>query len=117
MGRVIGGVRESRRSFPPGHEHHRVAGPRLRKLGQEAEANKVLDELKSRAKESNISSYQIALVYVGLGEKEQALQALDEALQEHSTLLAYLKMDPRFDPLRSDPRFQELLRRVGLRET
>lgn len=56
------------------------------------------------------------LVYVGLGEKDQAFQALDAAFQEHSTLLTYLRMDPRFDPLRSDPRFQELLRRVGLRE-
>ena len=57
------------------------------------------------------SAFQVALVNVGLGDKDAAFAVLEEAYRERSTLLTYLKMDPRFDPLRSDPRFQDLLRR------
>jgi hypothetical protein len=61
-----------------------------------------------------VSPYQLALVYAGLGEKERAFESLEKAKVERSTLLTYLKMDPRFDSLRPDPRFQDLLRRMGL---
>jgi len=53
-----------------------------------------------------------SILYVRLGDREQALASLEEAYQERSPVLRYLKMDPRFDPLRSDPRFQDLLRRL-----
>jgi len=82
--------------------------------GKKREARKVLDELQGRAKKTNLSAYQIALVHLGLGERKQVMDALEKAFQERSTLLVYLKMDPRFDPLRSDPRFEDLLRRIGL---
>ncbi len=82
--------------------------------GQKAKAQKILEELQGSAKQENISSYQFALVSAGLGEKGRAFEALEKAFRERSTLLTYLKMDPRFDPLRSDPRFQDLLRRIGL---
>lgn len=82
--------------------------------GQRGEARKILVELEGRSKKTYVSSYQLALVYLGLQEKDQSMKQLENAYQEHSTLLAYLKMDPRFDPLRSDPRFQNLLRRIGL---
>ncbi len=82
--------------------------------GHEIEAQKIIEELKDRAKRGYVSSYQIALVYIGLGHKDQAIEWLENAYQERSTLLGYLKMDPRFDSLRSDPRFAELVRRVGL---
>ncbi|PYT95567.1 MAG: hypothetical protein DMG38_26775 [Acidobacteria bacterium] len=61
-----------------------------------------------------VSSCQVALVYLGLRQNDRAMKHLEHAFQEHSTLLVYLKMDPRFDPLRSDSRFQDLLRRIGL---
>ncbi len=82
--------------------------------GQRGEAQKILVELEGRSKKTYVSSYQIALVYLGLRQSDRAMKELEKAYQEHSTLLAYLKMDPRFDPLRSDPRFQNLLRRIGL---
>jgi hypothetical protein len=78
---------------------------------------KILDELKTLAKQSDLSPYQLAVVYVGLGEKDRAFELLEKAKVERSTLLKYLKMDPRFDSLRSDPRFQDLLRGTGLSDS
>lgn len=85
-------------------------------MGKTQEARKILDELVLRAKSKRISAYQIALVHVGLGEKDRAFEVLERAFQERSTLLTYLKMDPRLDPLRADPRFRELLRRMNFPE-
>jgi len=82
--------------------------------GRRREAGVILGELEERAKQTNVSGYQIALVFAGLGDKDRSLEALEKAFREHSTLLTYLKMDPRFDPLRSKPRLRDLMRRVGL---
>jgi len=68
--------------------------------------------LKERAKTRYVSPIIFARRYVQLGEKEQAIASLEKAYQERSATLRYLKMDPRYDPLRSDPRFQDLLRRL-----
>lgn len=84
--------------------------------GQRAEAQKILAELTARSKTKYVSSYQFAVIYLGLGQNERAFAALERAYSERSTLLGYLKMDPRFDPLRSDPRFQNLLSRIDLSE-
>lgn len=83
--------------------------------GRRAEALKILDELKERSKEEYISVY-IALIYVGLGEKDQALKWLEKAYNEHDVSLVWLKMSPMFDTLRDDPRFQDLLRRMNFPE-
>ena len=56
----------------------------------------------------------MAILYVPLGDKEQAIASLEKAYQEHEGGLRYLKTGTSFDPLRSDPRFQDLLRRIGL---
>jgi eukaryotic-like serine/threonine-protein kinase len=82
--------------------------------GQKSKALQTLSELENRSKQEPISKYQFALVLVGLGEKEEAFTALEQAFRERSTLLTYLKMDPRFDSLRSDRRYTDLLRRIGL---
>jgi TolB-like protein/Tfp pilus assembly protein PilF len=84
--------------------------------GQNAEAKKILAELNERAKSKYVSSYQFAVIYTGLGQNDRAITALEEAYRERSTLLGYVKMDPRFDPLRSDPRFHSLLSRIHLPE-
>ena len=54
------------------------------------------------------------MIYVGLGEKKEALDQLQKAYNERAGQLIYLHVDPRFDSLRSDPRFQDLKRRIGL---
>lgn len=82
--------------------------------GHKAEARKIMDELNGIAKQRYVSSLYAAIIYTGLGEKEKAFQSLQKALEEHSVGLSTLKMDPRFDPLRSDPRFAELLRGMNL---
>jgi TolB-like protein/tetratricopeptide (TPR) repeat protein/predicted Ser/Thr protein kinase len=82
-------------------------------IGREKEAKEILSELSARAGQENISEYQLAVVHIGLGETAAAMEALQRAYQEHSTVLNYMKMDPRLGPLRGDPRFQDLLRRMN----
>ena len=83
-------------------------------VGNRREAEKVLQTLSDRAKKSYVSPFDLALIYTALGEKDKAFALLDKAVAEHSTFLVYSKWEPRLDPLRSDPRFQDLLRRIGL---
>ena len=82
--------------------------------GRRGEAEKVLDELRKRSKQRYVSSYVIATIYVGLDEKDQAFAWLEKAYEERASFLIFLKVDPRLDSLRSDARFADLLRRVGL---
>ena len=58
-------------------------------------------------------SYYFALVHAGLGQRSEALRDLERAYEERSTVLAYLMIDPRLAPLRDDPRFHALARRLG----
>jgi TolB-like protein/DNA-binding winged helix-turn-helix (wHTH) protein len=82
--------------------------------GDKAAALKVLTQLSALPRGTYISPLEIALIYVGLGRKADAFQWLDKAYVERSDLLIYVNVDPRFDSIRSDPRFQDLVRRVGL---
>ena len=84
--------------------------------GKPDEARKILQELATRAKQRYVPSYQVALVHAGLGDREKAFESLEKAFEERSTLLTYLKMDPRFDSLRSDARFHAMLRRLNFLE-
>ncbi|PYP18552.1 MAG: hypothetical protein DMD52_01810 [Gemmatimonadetes bacterium] len=81
--------------------------------GRRAEAGQLIDELRRQSREGYVSPYFFALISVGRGELDRAVGMLDQAAEERSTLLVYLRMDPRFAPLRSDPRFRALLRRLG----
>jgi TolB-like protein/tetratricopeptide (TPR) repeat protein len=83
-------------------------------MGDRTSVTKALDKLKSFGKEGRVSPYQLAIVYAALGETDKAFESLGQALQMRSTLLTYLKMDPRFDSLREDPRFSRLLERIGI---
>jgi len=82
--------------------------------GHRNEAIKTLEQLKKLSKQKYVSPYLIAEIYAGLGEKDQALEWLEKACDEHATSVIFLKVEPSFDDLRSDPRFQEMVRRIGL---
>ena len=84
-------------------------------IGKRAEAEKILHDLLKQSQKSYVSPYMIATIYAGLGDKEKAFSFLEKAYQERSPDVPYfLKADLRLDPLRSDPRFQDLMHRVGL---
>ena len=83
-------------------------------LGDRAAATSLLRELEDPSTAQPVSPASLAGVYVFLDEKEQALLLLERAYAEHDFRLAGLKTDPDWDPLRSDPRFQRLLRQVNL---
>jgi len=80
--------------------------------GETTPALDILDELKRGSTETHISSYDIAVIYIGLGRKDQAVEVLENAYQERSEWLRYVKVDPRLDPLRGDPRFEKLANQV-----
>ena len=61
----------------------------------------------------NVPPLSIAVIYVGLGDKDHAFDWLDKAYAERSSWMSWLKVDPRLDSLRSDPRFDALVRKVG----
>jgi len=84
------------------------------RAGQRAEASETILKLKDRVQKNGVGTYEIALVYAGLGNKEEAFAWLEKSYKMRDKGLTYLKLDPCMDPLRSDPRFTNLLRRVGL---
>jgi tetratricopeptide (TPR) repeat protein len=81
--------------------------------GSKNEAVKILNDLKNRSNHDVSNAPEIALVYIGLDEKDQAMAWLERAYAERFNPGVLLR--PAFDPLRSDPRFQDLLRRIGLK--
>lgn len=82
--------------------------------GNRAEAEKALQKLKEISQSRYVCPSLAATIYAGLGDKEKALQGLEKAYEDRSECLWVLPFDPRLDSLRSDPRFQDLLRRTGL---
>jgi adenylate cyclase len=78
------------------------------------EANEMLDKLNELSKQQYVSPYEVATIYIALGNSEQAFQLLEEAYAEHSFHLVYLNVSPQFKSVRSDPRFQDLVQRLGL---
>ena len=84
-------------------------------IGRKAEAEKILSELQRQSKVTYVSPYMIAAIYAGLGRSDKAFEFLEKAYRERSSDIPYfIKADLRMDSLRSDPRFQDLLRRVRL---
>lgn len=81
--------------------------------GNQIEARKLLAELEERSKQQFVSSYQMATVYAGLGDTQRAMDSLQRAYSPGSIDLVQLKTDPKLDPLRNDPRFQEILKKIA----
>jgi len=82
--------------------------------GRRPAALDVIEKLKATSSEHYVPPAAVALVFSGLGERGEALAWLEKANEERDPWITGLKVEPMFDPLRSDPRFQDLLRRVGL---
>jgi len=82
--------------------------------GKRTEALAALAELQERARRQYVPPYDIALVYIGLGDTEQAFAWLEKAYADHSTEMIYFKVEPMLAPLRQLPPYQNLLRRMGL---
>jgi TolB-like protein/Tfp pilus assembly protein PilF len=82
--------------------------------GDRPEARRILREMQNLSEQAYAFSYLIAEVYTGLGENDRAFEWLNKAYQQRDCQLTWLKLDPMIDALRPDPRFQDLVRRVGL---
>ncbi len=82
--------------------------------GRRKDALRLLAELKKRKSAGYIPAGAFVNAYLGLGENDQAFTWLEQAYQEQSNILQFLKVHPYFDPIRADPRFRDLVRRVGL---
>jgi tetratricopeptide (TPR) repeat protein len=97
---------------------HSIAflGYALAKSGKQAEARAVLGQLLKLSTERYVQQYNIALIYNGLDERDKTLACLERAYQQREIGLVFLKVEPKWNNLRADRRFQDLLRRVGFPE-
>ena len=82
--------------------------------GRRQEAEGMLKQWKELEKTNYVANYWMAITYAALGDKDAAFAALEKAYQAHDRFLPRLKTDPFMDPLRDDPRFADLVRRIGL---
>ena len=81
---------------------------------QREDALELLDELVASSQRVHVPPYHFAILHAGLGNSDQAFAWLEQAYEKHAVDLFTLKVEPMFDCLRSDPRFTNLLRRIGL---
>ena len=81
--------------------------------GARAEGQRVLEEMLRRSQQRHVPPEYIAVVYEGLGERDRALQWFEKACAEHS-MNVWILPDPRLDSIRSEPRFKDIMRRMGL---
>jgi predicted Zn-dependent protease len=91
-----------------------VVGEVLAAAGKKSEAHDIIDELLRSSKTHHDSPYHIAAVYSALGEPDQAFAMLVNAWQSRDDELNWIVVDPAFDGIRSDPRYSDVVRRIGL---
>ncbi|MGB6829793.1 MAG: tetratricopeptide repeat protein, partial [Terracidiphilus sp.] len=84
------------------------------RAGRKQAAQRLIIQLEQDVQKQGVGRYEIALIYAGLGDSRGAFKWLDDAYRAHDVGLVYLKVDPCLDSLRADPRFEDLVRRVGL---
>ena len=92
-----------------------VLGNTYGAAGRKAEALAILEELTVGGDKKNVPAFEIALVYIGLGENQKAIQLLEKSYEQHEYLFPYLKIDPNLDPLRHEQRFIDLLERADFK--
>ena len=86
----------------------------LGRLGERDQARRILEQLQTPSQQKRMGASSIAIVYVGLGDNEKAIAWLKKAYEAHDFFLISLKVDPIWDALRQDPRFTDILHRIGL---
>jgi serine/threonine-protein kinase len=89
-------------------------GSTLALAGKRAEAERIIEELKQNLSQGYLSPYHIATIYACLGDKDDAFEWLKKTVDEQGDFLIYAKVDPKLTNLHADPRYAELLRRIGL---
>jgi Flp pilus assembly protein TadD len=82
--------------------------------GERARSREVLERLVGEAGRRHVSAYHVAVIHGALGDTDQAMHWLQLAFDERSPWIGYMAVDPRLDPLRGDPRLEQLIRAVGL---
>lgn len=87
------------------------------RAGQQELARRELEKLEQLNRRQQLDPINMLWAHLGMGHKDEVLAYLEKAYSEHFTILTTLKVEPAFDPLRSDPRFQDLLRRIGLADS
>ncbi|MDQ3372942.1 MAG: tetratricopeptide repeat protein, partial [Acidobacteriota bacterium] len=95
------------------HEPTAQLGYTLAKSGRQKEARAMLEELKSSSTKNYVPMYFIAMIYNGLGEREEALNYLEKSLEEREAQMTFIKIDTRWDWLRTEPRFIDLMQRMN----
>jgi tetratricopeptide (TPR) repeat protein len=108
---------EKARKLPEFDPYYGAIGWVYARAGRKAEARRLLRRLQELSKQRYIDPAAMATIYIGLGQNEEALTWLERAYEQRgSYLILFLNVDPVYDPLRDDPRFQDLLRRMNLPE-
>ena len=81
--------------------------------GRPAEALKILDQLRADSRTHYVPAYSFARIFLALGRRDEGFAWLEKAYEERNFWLIFLRVEPQLDPVRDDPRFKELLRRIG----
>ena len=114
IGKNAEAIAEMRKASERGSDYLAGLGYVYGRAGMRPEALRALGELKALAKSSYVPPYHFAWVYTGLGDRDLAIGELEQVYREHTQHVVDFKTVPMFDPLRGDPRYQDLVRRVGL---
>jgi tetratricopeptide (TPR) repeat protein len=91
-----------------------LAGQVYANTGRRKDAERVIEQIREPRKTTHVQPYSLARIYTALGDKEMAFAELEKALEQRDWWLPRLRVDPLMDPLREDPRFNEIVRRIGL---
>ena len=110
---AIGSATKAREMTNGNSEATANIGYALARSGRKDEARRVLLDLESPSLPRYVSPYAVAQVYLGLGEKPRHLDALERAFEQRDALMVFLKVEPKWKELRSEPRFIELLKRMN----
>jgi TolB-like protein/tetratricopeptide (TPR) repeat protein len=111
---AIAALERARSLTPDNSELVAQLGHVYARAGNTKEARTLLDDLDRRSREQYVSPFHFAVLYTGLGDTRRAMERLEEGFRQRVWFMCVVKTDPVFDPLRTDPGFQALLRRMGL---